>query len=90
MKELVELLAKNIVEKTDEVKASEGSDELGQKITLSVASEDMGRIIGKSGRIIKAIRALLRIKAIKEGKRVYLELAERPANSSQRPATKDQ
>ena len=76
MKKLVELLVKNIVDQRKSVKISEESANSDHRIVLSVAEEDMGKVIGKNGRIIKAIRALLRIKAIKEGKRVYLELAE--------------
>lgn len=76
MKELVEFLAKNIVSDPKSVKLAESTQDSQQIIRLSVASGDMGKIIGKSGRIIKSIRTLLKIKAIKEGKRVYLELAE--------------
>jgi predicted RNA-binding protein YlqC (UPF0109 family) len=76
MKELVEFLAKNIVSDPKSVKLAESAQDSQQIIRLSVASGDMGKIIGKSGRIIKSIRTLLKIKAIKEGKRVYLELAE--------------
>jgi predicted RNA-binding protein YlqC (UPF0109 family) len=76
MKELVEFLAKNIVSDPKSVKLAESTQDSQQIIRLSVAGGDMGKIIGKSGRIIKSIRTLLKIKAIKEGKRVYLELAE--------------
>lgn len=76
MKELVEFLVKNIVSDPKSVKLAESTQDSQQIIRLSVASGDMGKIIGKSGRIIKSIRTLLKIKAIKEGKRVYLELAE--------------
>ncbi len=77
MKELVEFLAKNIVSDTKNVKLEESSQDTQQIVKLSVAGEDMGKIIGKSGRVIKSIRTLLKIKAIKEGKRVYLELADK-------------
>ena len=76
MKELVEFLAKNIVAEPSDVRVEETRQENGEIIKLSVNLADMGKIIGRSGRIIKAIRGLLRIKAIKEGRRVYLELTE--------------
>ena len=76
MKELVELLVKNIVDEPKAVKIKEERDSAGDKIILRVADEDMGKVIGKNGRIIKAIRSILRIKATKENRRVYLELAE--------------
>ena len=76
MKDLVDFIVKNIVSDPKKVKVKEEADGPQQIVSLSVASEDMGRIIGKSGRIIKAIRTLLKIKAIKEGNRVYLNLLE--------------
>jgi len=76
MKKLVEFLAKNIAAQPEKVVVKETTNESHQVIQLSVASEDMGKVIGKSGRIIKAIRTLLKIKAVKEGKRVYLELTD--------------
>ncbi len=77
MKELVAFLAKNIVSDTKSVKLEESSQDSQKIIRLSVATEDMGKIIGKSGRIIKSIRTLLKIKSIREGERVYLELADK-------------
>lgn len=77
MKDLIEFLAKNIVSEVSKVKVEEQAGEGGQVIKLSVAQEDMGKIIGKSGRVIKALRSLLKIKAIKEGKRVYLDLVNK-------------
>ena len=77
MKKLVEFLAKNIATQPEKVVVEDTKNESHQVIKLSVADEDMGKVIGKSGRIIKAIRTLLKIKAVKEGERVYLELADR-------------
>jgi len=76
MEKLVEYLAKNIVDDPDEVRVKMESEDGRDLLKLSVASEDMGKIIGKSGKVIKAIRTLVKIKAIKENKRVYIELAE--------------
>ena len=86
MKDLIEFLAKNIVSEVSKVKVEEQAGEGGQVIKLSVAQEDMGKIIGKSGRVIKALRSLLKIKAIKEGKRVYLDLVNKEVNAPKEDA----
>lgn len=75
MKELVEYIVKGLVEKPDEVSVVEvGGPTI--LLELTVAAEDMGRVIGKRGRIINAIRTLLNVAAAKQGKRVALELVE--------------
>lgn len=76
MKKLIEFLAKNIVSQPQDVRVAETQDDGQEIIKLSVSAEDMGKIIGRAGRVIKALRNLLKIKAIKEGRRVYLELTE--------------
>lgn len=74
MKELVEYIAKSIVNAPDAVKVEEETNEEGITLKLSVADEDKGRIIGKQGQIAQAIRALLRVKAAKAGTKVRLEI----------------
>ena len=74
MKDLVEYIAKSIVNEPDEVKVEEEETEEGITLKLQVADDDKGRIIGKQGRIAEAIRALLRVKAAKAGTRVRLEI----------------
>ncbi len=74
MKELVEYIAKSIVNAPDAVKVEEETSEEGITLKLSVADEDKGRIIGKQGQIAQAIRALLRVKAAKAGTKVRLEI----------------
>lgn len=75
MKQLVEYIAKSIVNVPDEVEVTEEDDEeRGIVLKLKVADEDKGRIIGKQGRIAGAIRSLLRVKAVKQGTRVTLEI----------------
>ena len=74
MKELVEYVAKSIVNEPDEVKVEEETDETGITLKLQVADDDKGRIIGKQGQIAQAMRALLRVKAAKAGTRVRLEI----------------
>lgn len=74
MKELVEYIAKSIVNAPDSVKVEEETSEEGITLKLTVADEDKGRIIGKQGQIAQAIRALLRVKAAKAGTKVRLEI----------------
>ena len=74
MKELVEYIAKSIVNEPDEVVVTEETDEEGTRLKLQVADEDKGRVIGKQGRIAGAMRTLLRVKAAKAGTRVNLEI----------------
>jgi len=74
MKELVEFIAKSIVDAPDEVKVEEETTEEGLTLKLQVADEDKGRVIGKQGRIAEAIRTLLRVKAAKASTRVRLEI----------------
>lgn len=77
MKNLLEYLVKSIVEKTDAVKVEEIITPDGfVNLRLTVDPEDMGSVIGKGGRIIKALRNLMRVRAIKENKRVNVELME--------------
>ena len=74
MKELVEYIAKSIVNEPDEVKVEKEESEEGITLKLQVADDDKGRIIGKQGKIAEAIRALLRVKAAKAGTKVRLEI----------------
>jgi len=75
MKELIEYIAKSIVDEPDEVKIDDETDEEGLlTLKLQVADEDKGRVIGKQGRIAEAMRALLRVKAAKASARVRLEI----------------
>ncbi len=75
MKELVEYIARSIVDAPDDVKVDEETDEEGlTTLKLQVADEDKGRVIGKQGRIAEAMRALLRVKAAKASARVRLEI----------------
>ena len=74
MKELVEYIAKSIVNQPDAVKVDEEKNEEGIILKLSVADDDKGRIIGKQGQIAQAMRTLLRVKAAKAQTRVRLEI----------------
>ncbi len=75
MKELVEYIAKSLVNAPDAVEITEENDpENGIVLKLKVADEDKGRIIGKQGRIAQAIRTLIRVKAAKAGTKASLEI----------------
>ena len=74
MKELVEYIARSIVNEPDAVKVEEEKTEEGITLKLSVADDDKGRIIGKQGQIAQAMRTLLRVKAAKATTRVRLEI----------------
>jgi len=74
MKELIEYIAKSIVNLPDEVVVTEETDERGVIFKLQVADEDKGRVIGKQGRAAEAVRTLLRVKAAKQGIRATLEI----------------
>ena len=76
MKELIEYIAKALVDHVDVVKVTEVDGERTSVIELSVAKEDMGRIIGKQGKTANAIRTLLNAASMKQKKRTILEIIE--------------
>ncbi len=76
MKELIERIAKALVDQPDVVKVTEVEGERTSVVELSVAKEDMGKIIGKQGRTVSAIRTLLNAASMKQKKRTILEIIE--------------
>jgi uncharacterized protein len=74
VKELVEYIARSLVENPDQVRVTQVIGEQAIILELQVAQEDMGKIIGKEGRIANAIRTLLKVAAAKQGKRAVLEI----------------
>jgi len=76
MKDLVSFLVKNIVDKPGSVKINEEFQNGADILKLTVDKDDMGKIIGKNGRIIKSLRNILKIKAIKSGKKAFLQIQE--------------
>jgi len=74
MRELVEIIAKSLVDDPDKVQVNEVLGEQSIILELRVAPEDMGKVIGKQGRIAKAIRTVVKAAAIKENKRVVVEI----------------
>ncbi|MBN1679692.1 MAG: KH domain-containing protein [Anaerolineae bacterium] len=74
MKELIEYISKSLVDDPSQVNVSEIARGLTVTLELEVAPEDMGRVIGKNGRVANAMRILLRVVAAKQGKRINLEI----------------
>ena len=76
MKELVEVIAKALVDDPDSVAVSERQDGRTTVIEVRVADSDMGKVIGKQGRIAKAIRSVVRAAAAKEDKKVVVDIIQ--------------
>lgn len=76
MKELVEVIAKALVEKPDEVVVTEKVNGKHTTVELHVAPSDMGKVIGKQGRIAKAIRAVVKAASTKDDIRVDVDIVE--------------
>lgn len=75
MKELVEVIAKALVEHPEEVSVTQKEEGKSVAIELHVAPSDMGKVIGKQGRIAKAIRSVVKAASSKENKRVDVEIS---------------
>ena len=75
-KDLIAYIATSLVDQPDQVKVHEVAGEKATILELSVAEEDLGKIIGKHGRTLKSIRSILFAAGIKANKRVVLELIE--------------
>jgi uncharacterized protein len=76
MKELVQYLAKSLVNNPDAVEVKETEGETASVLELRVAKEDLGRIIGKQGRTAKSIRTILNAAASRTNRKVVLEIVE--------------
>ena len=76
MKELLETIVKPLVEHPDEVNVTLIEREDSDLLELRVNPSDMGKVIGKQGRIAKAIRTVIRAAAIKDGKKIIVDIVE--------------
>lgn len=85
MQELLELILKNITTYPDDVSIEVSSEEGREVYTIKVHSDDMGRVIGKNGKVIQAIRSLAHVVAIRQNKRFRINLADgdNPPSASQ-------
>ncbi|MCL2406768.1 MAG: KH domain-containing protein [Defluviitaleaceae bacterium] len=77
MKELLEIIAKGLVDKPDEVRVTETMDGKQTRLRLHVAKDDMGKVIGRQGRIAKAIRAVVKASAIHKNEHVFVEIGDK-------------
>ena len=76
MKELVEVIAKSLVDNPEEVTVTETEKDRATVLALHVAQADMGKVIGKQGRIAKAIRSVVKAAASREDKKVIVEIVQ--------------
>lgn len=76
MKDLVEIIAKSIVDNPNEVHVNEVQGEQNLVLELRVAPEDMGKVIGKQGRVAKAIRTVVKAAALNENQKVVVEIID--------------
>lgn len=76
MKELVEVIAKALVDDPDSVVVTERVDKKATVLEVKVADSDMGKVIGKQGRIAKAIRSVVKAAAAKEDKKVIVDILD--------------
>lgn len=76
MKELVELIAKSLVDHPESVNVTETTKDREVYLELHVAESDMGKVIGRQGRIAKAIRSVLKAAGTKDDKRVLLDIVD--------------
>ena len=74
MKELVEVIAQALVDQPDQVVVSETETDRSVVLELKVAPEDMGKVIGKQGRIARAIRTVVKSAAVKEDKKIIVDI----------------
>lgn len=76
MRELVELIARSLVDDPDAVQVRVTEGDRGLVVELRVAPQDMGKVIGKQGRIAKALRTVVKAAAVRTGKRVTVEILQ--------------
>ena len=76
MKELLLYMAKNLVDEPEAVTVTEVSDEEGKVLELHVAPSDMGKVIGRQGRIAKEIRTIVKTVAQRTGEKVTVEIVD--------------
>lgn len=76
MKDTLSFIISSIVEKSESVEVAEEENQGIVNLTVKVDPQDMGKVIGKEGKVIKAIRNLMRIPGVLQGKKIYITLVE--------------
>ena len=76
MRELLDYLARRLVDEPDAVRVEEVEEDDSLLLRLHVAPDDVGKVIGRAGRIARALRAVVRASAVREDRRVLLEIAD--------------
>ena len=76
MKKILALILTSIVDNPDKIEVDEQEQNGIVNFIIKVDKEDMGKVIGKNGKVIKAIRNVMKIPAIKSGKKIYITLSE--------------
>lgn len=76
MKNILITIVKGIVDNPDDVEVSETEDNGFVTLTISVNKDDMGKVIGKEGKVIRALRNIMKIPAMKQNKKINISLAE--------------
>ena len=76
LKELLTYIAQNLVDNPDEVSVTERENESETVYELRVSATDMGKVIGRQGRIAKEIRAIMRSVALRQGKRISVDIVD--------------
>jgi uncharacterized protein len=76
VKELLEFLARSLVENPDQVRVEETENADGVLLRLYVAKDDVGKVIGKQGRIARALRTVVKASAVKDGKQATVEIVD--------------
>ena len=76
MKDLLEFLARSLVDNPEEVRVEEIESEDGVLLRLTVAKEDVGKVIGKQGRIARALRTVVKASAVRDGRQATVEIVD--------------
>ena len=90
MTNLVEMIAKALVDKPQDVQVSESTGDTGMLITLQVSKDDMGKVIGKQGRIARALRTVVKAVAIKSNTKVTVDIVSEPQGEVAETVTEEQ